>query len=116
MRKKIPKFKSEKEEALFWSKNSPLDYPDEFTDIKEPINFAVSLAEKVMRERKERKSSVTFRMEPSQLFLLKIIAKISDNNYQTMMRNWIRERIRKELKNHPNVEKEVKKQHTSFYK
>jgi hypothetical protein len=25
---KIPKFKSEKEEAIFWNKHSPLDYPE----------------------------------------------------------------------------------------
>jgi len=31
----IPKFKSE-EEADFWQIHSPLDYPEEFTDMEEP--------------------------------------------------------------------------------
>ena len=48
--KKLPKFsrqsgipqnagKSEEEEARFWDTHSPLDYPDEFTEVKEPFEF-----------------------------------------------------------------------------
>lgn len=37
--KKLPKFKSEEEEARFWDTHSPLDYPNEFTEVKEPFEF-----------------------------------------------------------------------------
>ncbi len=40
--KKLPKFKSEGEEARFWDTHSPLDYPDEFTEVKEPFKIAPS--------------------------------------------------------------------------
>ena len=32
--KKIPHFTSEKAEAEFWAKHSPLDYPEEFKEVK----------------------------------------------------------------------------------
>jgi hypothetical protein len=38
-KRKLPKFKSEEEEARFWDTHSPLDYPDEFTEVKEPLEF-----------------------------------------------------------------------------
>jgi hypothetical protein len=34
---KLPKFKNAKEEAEFWETHSPLDFPDEFEEVKEPI-------------------------------------------------------------------------------
>jgi hypothetical protein len=48
--KTIPKFKCEEEEARFWDTHSPLDYPDEFVDVKEPFKFAPGLLRKVDRE------------------------------------------------------------------
>ena len=48
--KKIPKFKSEKEAAEFWSKHSPLDYPDEFKEIKKPFQFDVDFLKKMAKE------------------------------------------------------------------
>ena len=41
--KKLPKFKSEEEEVRFWDTHSPLDYPDEFTEVREPFKIAPSL-------------------------------------------------------------------------
>ena len=43
MKKKLPKFKSEEEEAHFWDTHSPLDYPGEFTEVKEPLKFSPEL-------------------------------------------------------------------------
>jgi len=34
---KLPKIKNAKEEAEFWDTHSPLDFPDEFEEMKEPI-------------------------------------------------------------------------------
>lgn len=43
MKKKLPRFKSEEEEARFWDTHSPLDYPGEFTKVKEPLKFSPEL-------------------------------------------------------------------------
>ena len=46
MKKKLPKFKSEEEEAEFWSMHSALDYPDEFCKVKRPFRFSQKLLKK----------------------------------------------------------------------
>lgn len=43
---KIPKFKNEDEERNFWDTHSPLDYPGEFVEVKEPFEFLQSLLKK----------------------------------------------------------------------
>jgi len=50
--KKLPKFKTEKEEAIFWSTHSPLDYPDEFYDIEELFKFSEKLCKKILKKKK----------------------------------------------------------------
>ena len=108
-KKKIPKFKSEKEEAQFWSEHSPLDFKEEFTEVKEPFEFDPALIRKIVKERKERKRSVTFRIEPSKIDLVKIIAKTHGNAYQTIIRMWINEKIYEEFEDNPEIRKEIKK-------
>ena len=46
MKKVIPKFRHEGEKARFWGTYSPLDYPDKFSEVKEPFGFAPSLLKK----------------------------------------------------------------------
>ena len=110
MKKKIPEFKDEKEEARFWSKHSPLEFSKELTKEKSPFEFAIGLLKKAAQEHKEKKSSITLRMEPSQIYLTKIIAKTRGDKYQTLIRKWIREKIWKELKDNPEVEEKIRKQ------
>ena len=112
MNKKIPKFKSEEAEAKFWDKNSPLDYPGELTEEKKPFKFDISLLKKAALKQRERKTSLTFRMEESQILLAKIIAKRRGDHYQTLMRRWVRERIVRELRENPESEKEIYGQKT----
>ena len=112
MKNKIPQFKSEKEEARFWGKHSPLEFKEEFTREKQPFEFTLELLKKAAEEHREKKSSITLRMEPSQICLAKIIAGVRGYKYQTMMRNWIRERIHQEIKDNPEVEKVLRKQQT----
>ncbi len=105
MKKKVPKFKSEEEESRFWDTHSPLDYPDEFADVEEPFEFAPALLKKVAGRQKERKHSLTLRMGQSQIDLAKVIAQYKGLGYQTLMRVWVIEGIRKELEAHPEVKK-----------
>lgn len=107
-KKRLPKFRSEEEEALFWSKHSPLDYPEEFAEIEEPIIIDPDLVKRITEERKERKRSITFRIEPSKIALVKIIAGKQGSGYQTLMRMWINDKIYKEIKTHPEIIKELK--------
>ncbi len=43
MKKKIPEFKNEKEEARFWSKHSPIEFPDEFKEERAPFEFTMKM-------------------------------------------------------------------------
>ncbi len=54
--KKLPKFKTEEEEARFWDTHSPLDYPGEFTEVKEPFKIAPSLLKLSKGERAKLKT------------------------------------------------------------
>jgi len=109
-KKKIPEFRSEKEEALFWGEHSPLDYPDETVEVKRPFEFALYLLKRAAKEHKEKKRSLTFRIEQSQILLAKIIAKRRGDNYQSLLRKWIREGICKEIKGNPGIERDVRRQ------
>lgn len=110
MKKKIPQFKSENEEALFWSKHSPIDYQDEVGEAGKPFHFALSLLQHAAKEHKEKKRLLTLRVELSLIYLAKIIAKKHGDHYQSLLRKWIRERIYKELKENPNIEDDIRKQ------
>ena len=116
MNKKLPKFKSEEEAAQFWSKHTPLDYPDEFKNIKNPFKFSLKLLREAAKEHREKKKSLTFRMEQSQILLAKIIANSQNAHYQSLMRMWIRDRIRKEIQDDPEIERYIRKQHLHLLK
>ena len=103
--KKISKFKTEEEEARFWNTHSPLDYPGEFSEVKDPFEFAPSLLKKVAERREERKRQLTLRMGQRQIDLAKVIARYRGLGYQTLMRIWVIEGIRQEIKAHPEIEK-----------
>lgn len=103
--KKIPEFKTEEEEARFWDTHSPLDYPGEFSEVKDPFEFASSLLKKVTESRKERKRQLTLRMGQRQIDLAKVIARYRGLGYQTLMRIWVIEGIRQEIKAHPEIGK-----------
>ncbi|MBU1147629.1 MAG: BrnA antitoxin family protein [Candidatus Omnitrophica bacterium] len=105
MRKKLPKFKSEEEEARFWATHSPLDYPDEFTDVEEPLEISPSLLKKVKERREERKRLLTLRIGQHQIDLAKVIARCRGIGYQTQMRMWVIEGMRKDIAAHPEIRK-----------
>ncbi len=97
--------KTEEEEALFWDRHSPLDYPGELLDMKDPFEFAPALLKKAAERRQERKRTLTLRMGQRQIDLAKVIAKYRGLGYQTLMRIWVIEGIRQEIKAHPEIGK-----------
>lgn len=94
MAKKIPEFKSEEEEARFWDEHDSTEFIEEF----EPVDISVSpeLEEEILNKR-ELKKPVTLRLEPKQIDAVKRIAGRKGLPYQTLIRMWITERIKREV-------------------
>lgn len=92
-RRKIPHFKSEEEEAEFWATHSVVDYLEETEP--EHLELDPELQRKI-RERVARKKRVTLRLDPEQIQAAKAIAKEKGLPYQTLVRMWIVEGIKRE--------------------
>jgi len=57
MKNKMPEFKSEEEEeGRFWQTHSSLDYREEFTDVKELLEFDPVLLKKAAERRAQREN------------------------------------------------------------
>ncbi|MGB9867952.1 MAG: CopG family antitoxin [Bacillota bacterium] len=93
MTKALPRFGSEKEEAEFWDRHNSLDYIE--SDDQVDIELAPELVAK-SRDRSKTKR-ITLRLKVSQIEAAKEIASKKDIPYQTLMRSWIAEAIRREL-------------------
>lgn len=74
-------------------------------EVEEPFRFSPGLLREVARRREERKRSLTLRMGQAQIDLTKVIARHKGLGYQTQMRMWVIEGIRKELKDHPGLKR-----------
>lgn len=94
MTKKIPEFRSEEEEALFWDSHDSTEYLDDL----EPVEIEVTpeLKEKISSAR-ELKKPITLRLEPNQIDAVKKIASKKGLPYQTLIRMWIVEGISREV-------------------
>lgn len=94
MTKKIPEFKSEEEETTFWDNHDSMEYLDDFESVE--IEISSELEGKILNKR-ELKKPVTLRLEPSQIEAVKNIASKKGLPYQTLIRMWIVDGIRKEI-------------------
>ena len=89
-RRRLPRFRTDEEERAFWETHRPGDY----VDAMPPEQVQVS---RRFRERvRERKKNLTLRMEPSRVREIKAVARELGVPYQTLMRMWIVERLRRE--------------------
>jgi len=87
MKKKTPKFKSEKEEREFWSHNDSTEYVDWKNSKKMTLpNLKPSL------------KTISLRLPQSMLEELKLLANKKDVPYQSLLKIFLAERIDKELK------------------
>jgi len=91
---KIPKFKSEKEEAEFWDSHSIADVWGELeeADIKPAPELKASIKERSQN----RLKMVSLRLREEQIQAVKAIAAEKDIPYQTLLRFWIGQAIRAE--------------------
>lgn len=86
--KVIPKFKNEDEERKFWATHDLTDYLDQF----KPIELDLS-------ELKPSTKSVTIRLPESLLAALKSLANKKDVPYQSLMKIFLAEKVKKEQSN-----------------
>lgn len=84
--KKLPVFKSEKDEVLFWENNAITDFYD-LKDAIKPFFPNLKLSTKV----------VTFRATSSLLDSLKMLANQKDVPYQSLMKIYLDDRVKKEF-------------------
>lgn len=85
--KKIPIFKSLKEEREFWNSHSVIDYLDELKETNE-----------IVFEKPRLKRNFQMRLDDKTIHNLKKLANAKGVDVSTLIRSWIREHLRKELK------------------
>jgi predicted DNA binding CopG/RHH family protein len=87
MKKKIPKFKNEAEERIFWQKHDSADYLD-WSDAEETI----------LPKLKPSTRSISLRLPESMIEELKVLANKRDVPYQSLLKIFISEKIDAELR------------------
>lgn len=85
--KKIPKFKSEKEEAEFWTTHDSTEYID-YSKAKKALFPSL----------KPTTRTISIRLPESLIEHLKVLANKRDIPYQSLMKMFLLERIEKEFK------------------
>jgi predicted DNA binding CopG/RHH family protein len=96
MAEKIPKFKTDKEEAEFWDTHSAVDLLDELLEVEEPIELSDRLREEIRR--KSKRTKISLRVNPEHIKLAKILARSKGIPYQTLVQMWIVDGLKRELK------------------
>ncbi|MCP4415718.1 MAG: hypothetical protein GY805_03790 [Chloroflexi bacterium] len=82
---KIPRFKTEQEEANFWDSHESTDFLDE----TEAVNVTFVDARPAMKQ-------ISLRLDPSVIDKLKSLAVGKGIGYQTLIRMWVMERLGQE--------------------
>ena len=80
----VPLFDSEQAEAAFWAENRP-----DLRLMEAAVAASSEISESV---------SITLRMDPRMLARIKRLARSRYLNYQSMMKQWISERMESELR------------------
>lgn len=84
--KKLPIFKGENDEVVFWEKNAITDYYDIKNAIVNPIFSNLKMSTK----------TITLRVTESLLGSLKMIANKKDVPYQSLMKIYLDEKVHEE--------------------
>jgi predicted DNA binding CopG/RHH family protein len=93
----IPKFRSDKEAAEYFETHSAADVWDQLPKGRR-ANLSAALAEQIRERRARRKSPISLRLAADQIAEAKRIATAKSVGYQTQLRIWIAEGIRREAK------------------
>jgi predicted DNA binding CopG/RHH family protein len=93
----LPKFKTEQAAAEYFDKHSVADLWDQLPEAK-PAKLSAALAARIRDRHARTKSPISIRLEPEQIEAAKHIAAAKSVAYQTQLRMWIAEGIRREGK------------------
>ncbi len=88
-RLRLPAFRTDEDERAFWETSRPGDF------VASMVPEKVQVSRRIKERVKERKQNLTLRMEPSRVKEIKAIAQEMGIPYQTLMRMWIVERLRR---------------------
>ena len=91
----LPKFKSEEDEARYWETHSIADIWDKLTPVK-PIKLSPAQSKAIRERHAARKAAISIRLESAQIREARRIAARKSIGYQTQLRLWIAEGIRRE--------------------
>ena len=91
----LPKFANEEEEARYWGTHSVADIWDKLPRAR-PVKLAPALSKAIRDRHARRKAAISIHLEPYEIFQAKRIAKRKSIGYQTQLRLWIAEGIRRE--------------------
>jgi predicted DNA binding CopG/RHH family protein len=93
----LPRFKSDREAAEYFDQHSVAGIWDQLPEAK-PAKLSAALAKKIRERHARSKSPISLRLEPDQIAAAKNIAATKSVGYQTQLRMWIAEGIRREGK------------------
>ncbi len=88
-RLRLPAFRTDEDERAFWETSRLGDF------VASMLPEKVQVSRRIKERVKERKQNLTLRMEPSRVNEIKAIAQEIGVPYQTLMRMWIVERLRR---------------------
>lgn len=92
--RKLPEFRSQDEFVRFVETHDLADYWDEFEEVKDPVELDPKLAKSIDR-RARNKKLISIRLEGWQIRLAKARAVKEGVPYQSVIRRWISEGIRR---------------------
>jgi predicted DNA binding CopG/RHH family protein len=93
----LPKFRSDKQAAEYFEAHSVEGIWDQLPESRPPKPSA-ALAKAILERRARAKSPISIRLVPKQIAAVKKIAAAKSVGYQTQLRMWIAEWIRREAK------------------
>lgn len=90
-----PQFSDEAEEARFWDCRR-LD--DHFEDLATDVSLDTELGQAILEGRRRRRMQpISLKLDPAYVQAIKRIATQKDIPYQTLIRQWLAEALKKEL-------------------
>ena len=93
----LPKFQSNQEAAEYFESHSVASVWDRLPEAPQ-VKLSPALAKKIRNRRAHAKSPISLRLTPEQIAAAKHIATAKSVGYQTQLRMWIAEGIRREAK------------------
>ncbi len=93
----LPKLKSDREAADYFETHSVATVRDRLTEAPQARPLP-ALAKKIRGRRAQAKSPISLRLAPEQIAAAKRIAASKSVGYQTQLRMWIAEGLRREAK------------------